>query len=66
MYANLYIAMKTRKPRVTQKNIANEIGITPRQAFNKINNGKFYDDEALKIQGKYFPDYDLKELFKKV
>ena len=64
MYNNLEAEI-VRK-RINKQDIAKEIGRT----YNTLNlkiAGKYYFtyDEALAIQEKFFPEYDLKKLFKK-
>lgn len=64
MYNNLEAEI-VRK-RINKQDIAKEIGRTYRTLNLKIA-GKypFTYDEALAIQEKFFPEYDLKKLFKK-
>ncbi|MDC4242398.1 hypothetical protein NE398_19900 [Clostridium tertium] len=64
MYNNLEAEI-VRK-RINKQDIAKEIGRT----YNTLNlkiAGKYHFtyDEALAIQEKFFPEYDLKKLFKK-
>lgn len=64
MYSNLEAEIARKK--IKKMLIAKEIGRTY-NTFNLKLSGKypFTYDEALKIQEKFFPECDFKELFKK-
>lgn len=62
--ANLRGEMAKRK--VSIENIADLLGIHRNSVANKINgNSSFSIDESMKIQDAFFPDLDLKYLFRK-
>lgn len=63
MYGNLIIEMKRKK--VTQKELADCIGITTRGIFKKLHGGEFYHSETVKIRDKFFPDFDIEKLFER-
>ena len=52
------------KKRITNKAIAELLGIHSNSVYNKLNVGSsFTVDEAIKIRDAYFPGKDLSELF---
>ena len=66
MYGNLIIAMKQHKPKVTQADLARLLELSSQGTFNKVHgDSKFDSEEMFAIQERYFPDYEIKVLFKK-
>lgn len=63
MYTNLKIELV--KKSLTQKEIADYIGIHENSMGNKISNGSFSVEEAFKIKAKFFPECSLEYLFKR-
>lgn len=53
------------KEKVTIEAISKLLGIHRNSVSYKLNKGSFYIDEAKEIQETFFPNKNLKELFKK-
>lgn len=64
------VQYKNLKAEMARANITNEevsalLGIHRNSLYKKLNGGKFYTDEAVKIWKKYFPKLSLDYLFKR-
>ncbi len=60
------LRLEMLKNRITIEDLANFLGIHRNSVSNKLNgNSSFSIEESMAIQERYFPDKDLKYLFKK-
>ena len=53
------------KRKITRKSMADLLNIHRNAVFYKLNKGSFSIEEAESIHAKFFPDYPMKELFRK-
>ena len=60
-YKNLKAEMA--KSKITIEELSDYLGVHRNTVANKIENGRFYADEAFKIQKKYFPLLSVDFLF---
>lgn len=60
-YSNLRAEMA--KSKITIEELSEFLGVHRNTIANKIENGRFYADEAFKIQKKYFPLLTIDFLF---
>lgn len=60
-YGNLKAEMA--RSGITKEEISKLLGIHRNSVYKKLHGGKFYADEAFKIQKAFFPTYSIDYLF---
>lgn len=63
VYPNLIAEMAKRK--IKRSDLATTLGVHRNAIYYKLEKGSFTIEEAECIHGKYFPDFPMKELFKR-